>query len=256
MKISIITVVLNSAKTIERNLQSILSQKKPHFEIEHILIDGQSTDGTLAILNKHQSEINILISEPDQGLYDAMNKGIALATGSIIGILNADDYYPHKDILSDIHQIFETQDVDAVFGDVEYFNIEEIAHATRLYSSNGFTSKSLEYGKVPAHPSLFVKKEIFVIHGFYKKSYQIAGDFEFMARVFKNNYIKYLYLPKVLVRMQTGGISNKNIRNRVLISQEIYRACKENNIKTNMFKIVYRYLSKIYEFDKLKRMLS
>ncbi len=252
MKISIITVVLNGAQTIERNLQSVASQKKTDFEIEHIVIDGMSTDGTLAILQNHQDQIAILVSEPDQGLYDAMNKGIRLATGEIIGTLNCDDYYKNENILSEIHHIFETEQVDAVFGDVEYFNRKKIDSITRLYRSKNFMQESLSYGRVPAHPSLFIKRDLFIIHGSYKSNYRIAGDFEFMARIFKNNYLRYFYVPKVLVRMQSGGISNKNLINRAITTLEILRACKENNIETNLLKLFSRYPSKLFEYKKPK----
>jgi glycosyltransferase involved in cell wall biosynthesis len=248
MKISIITVVLNGAKTIERNLDSIASQRNGHIEIEHILIDGGSTDGTLEILHERQNEIEILVSEPDKGLYDAMNKGIRLATGDIIGMLNADDLYADHHVLNDVGQIFQSQKVDAVFGDLEYFNPRELTASVRLYRSAGFTPEKLSRGLMPAHPTLFLRKSVYDRFGLFKPDYKIAGDFDFVARIFKNGDLKYVYVPHVLTRMQIGGISTRGIKNTFLLNKEILRSCKENHIPSNFLKLLLRYPQKFLEY--------
>jgi glycosyltransferase involved in cell wall biosynthesis len=248
MKISIITVVLNGVKTIERNLDSIASQRDGHLEIEHIIIDGGSTDGTLKILHQRRNEIEILVSEPDNGLYDAMNKGIRLATGDIIGMLNADDLYANNLVLDDVSRIFQSQDVDAVFGDLEYFNPKDFTTPIRLYRSAGFTPAKLSNGLIPAHPTLFLRKSVYEQFGLFKPEYKIAGDFDFIARIFKNGELRYVYVRRVLTRMQIGGISTRGIRSTYLLNKEILRSCQENQISTNIFKIFLRYPKKILEY--------
>lgn len=248
MKISIITVVLNGAQTIARNLDSIASQRHPDFEIEHIVIDGVSTDGTFDILSRHRDQIQVLVSEPDNGLYDAMNKGIRLATGDIIGILNADDYYANAKVLRDVHRIFQDQSIDAVFGDLEYFDPRQIGISTRLYRSCDFHPSKLSRGLMPAHPTLFLRKSIYDRFGLFKTNYKIAGDFDFVARIFKEGDLKYVYVPHVFTRMQNGGVSTQGIRSTLLLNKEIFCSCRENHISTNIFKLLSRYPSKLLEY--------
>lgn len=248
MKISIITVVLNGIDTIARNLESIASQRNLHPEIEHIVIDGGSTDGTLEFLLQHQDQIQILVSEPDNGLYDAMNKGIRLASGDIIGILNADDCYADDCILSNIHDIFEINNVEAVFGDLEYFKPKRPNIRTRLYRSCHFLPSRLAKGLMPAHPTLFLRRTVYDQHGLFKAEYKIAGDFDFIARIFKDDLLNYIYLPKILTRMQTGGVSTRGLKNTILLNQEILRSCRENGISTNFFKLLSRYPRKFLEY--------
>jgi glycosyltransferase involved in cell wall biosynthesis len=248
MKISIITVVLNGARTIERNLDSIARQRNGRIEIEHILIDGGSTDGTLEILHQRRQQIEILVSEPDNGLYDAMNKGIRLATGDIIGMLNADDLYANHHVLDDISQIFQSQDVDAVFGDLEYFNPTQVTIPIRLYRSAGFTPEKLSSGLMPAHPTLFLMKSVYDRFGLFKPEYKIAGDFDFIARIFKNGDLRYAYVPRVLTRMQIGGVSTRGIKSTFLLNKEILRSCKENHISSNVLKLLLRYPKKFLEY--------
>jgi glycosyltransferase involved in cell wall biosynthesis len=248
MKISIITVVLNGVTTIERTLDSIADQRTYHADIEHILIDGGSTDGTLELLHQRRNQIEILMSEPDNGLYDAMNKGIRLATGDIIGILNADDHYANRQVLSDVNQIFQSQDVDAVFGDLEYFNPKHHTVATRLYRSAHFKPEKLSRGLMPAHPTLFLRKSVYDRFGLFKPEYKIAGDFDFIARIFKNGDLKYTYVPRILIRMQSGGVSTRGLKSTILLNKEILRSCHENQIPTNFFKLLLRYPKKLLEY--------
>jgi glycosyltransferase involved in cell wall biosynthesis len=253
MKISIITVVLNGAMTIERNLDSIAEQRTCHADLEHIVIDGRSTDGTLEILQKWRNQIEILISESDAGLYDAMNKGIRLATGDIVGILNADDYYANRHVLRDVSTIFQSSDVDAVFGDLEYFNPSQPSISTRLYRSAHFTPEKLPRGLMPAHPTLFLRKSVYDRFGLFKPEYKIAGDFDFIARIFKSSELRYVYVPQTLIRMQTGGISTKGIRSTFLLNKEILRSCQENQIPTNFLKLLLRYPKKIFEYFPIRQ---
>lgn len=248
MKISIITVVLNGAATIERNLDSIADQRTCHIEIEHILIDGGSTDGTLELIQQRRNQIEVLISEPDNGLYDAMNKGIRLARGDIIGILNADDYYANSQVLNEVSQIFQSQDVDAVFGDLEYFNQRSQITPTRLYRSAHFKPEKLSRGLMPAHPTLFLRKSVYDRFGLFKPEYKIAGDFDFIARIFKDGALKYEYVPRILTRMQSGGVSTRGIKSTILLNKEILRSCQENQIPTNFFKLLLRYPRKFLEY--------
>jgi len=248
MKISIITVVLNGVHTIARNLESIASQRNLHRDIEHIVIDGGSSDGTLEFLRQHQDQIQILVSEPDNGLYDAMNKGIRLATGDIIGILNADDYYANYHVLSDIDQIFTSMKVDAVFGDLEYFHQRREFIPIRRYRSSHFHPSKLSKGLMPAHPTLFLRKSVYERFGLFKPEYKIAGDFDFVARIFKDGLLKYIYVPRILTRMQSGGVSTRGLKSTILLNQEILSSCCENGISTNLFKILSRYPKKFLEY--------
>jgi len=248
MKVSIITVVLNGVATIERNLDSIADQRTCHDEIEHILIDGGSTDGTLELLHQRRNQIEVLISEPDSGLYDAMNKGIRLATGDIVGTLNADDYYANPQVLRDISQLFQSQKVDAVFGDLEYFNPKRQTFTTRLYRSAHFTPEKLSSGMMPAHPTLFLRKSVYDRFGLFKPEYKIAGDFDFIARIFKNGDLNYTYVPRILTRMQSGGVSTRGLKSTILLNKEILRSCQENQIPTNFLKLLLRYPKKLLEY--------
>jgi glycosyltransferase involved in cell wall biosynthesis len=249
--VSIITVAYNSAETIEATLASVDEQS--YKNIEHVIVDGNSTDNTLEIVNRYASSSTQsirVISESDRGIYDAMNKGIKAASGLIIATLNSDDIYANETIVDRVVQVMQQESLDALFGDIDYFSQDNFSKSIRLYKSHGFSSKSLEYGKVPAHPSLFLRREIFAIYGVYKPNYQIAGDFEYLARILKNNLLNYHYLPEIIVRMRIGGVSNISIKNRLLITLEIYKACKENGIKTNFLKLISRYPSKILEYIK------
>ena len=246
MRISIVTAVRNAEQTIARTIESVGAQAG--VEIEHIVIDGASTDNTLNILKDYEDRLSILISEPDNGIYDAINKGINLATGDIIGIINSDDYYASQNILSSVMSIFENNSVDAVYGDLEYFSIGDIEKVKRIYSSRNFNPQKIDMGLMPAHPTFFLKRQVYEKYGFFKSDYQIAGDFEFIARIFKSGFLKYYYLPLIMVRMQLGGVSTQGLRSTILLNKEIMRACRENGIKTNYLKLLSRYPKKFLEY--------
>ena len=245
MKISIITVCFNAAGTIAKTLDSVASQTD--VDIEHIVIDGGSKDGTLKILKDSEAQFSAFISEPDCGVYDAMNKGLRLATGDIIGFLNADDVFAHPMILRNISNHFGDKNIQAIFGDVEYFSANNPEKVIRRYSSSRFTPKKLEIGLMPAHPTLFLRRGVYNRVGLFNPEYKIAGDFEFVVRVFKSPTIPYQYFPEVMVRMQAGGLSNNGIKSNILINREIKKACKENSIPTNTLKLFLRYPHKLLE---------
>lgn len=245
MKISVITVCYNSAQTIERAVQSVVDQDWPY--IEHIVIDGASTDQTCSILKKF-NHFAMLVSESDQGIYDAMNKGLGLATGEIICFLNADDYYASNSILSSVAKIMMQSKIDALMGDVAFFHKNNPERTIRRYRSDRFNPKRLAWGWMPAHPGLFLTSNEVKRVGKFNISYKIAGDFEFIIRFFKKDNIRYHYVPKILVRMQVGGASTGGVRSKILLNLEVLRACRENGLKTNLIKILSRYPLKILEF--------
>jgi len=245
MKVSVITVCYNSAATLARTLQSVAEQD--WLSVEHIIIDGASTDGTLTIIDQYRASISHVISEPDQGIYDAMNKGLDLARGDIVCFLNADDQYASKSVLSHVVNQFQQQELDAVIGDVAFFNPKDPQKSIRRYRSDRFSPRRLAWGWMPSHPALFMKRNVMTKVGYFKTDYRIAGDYEYVVRAFYHGNLKYQHLPEVLVHMQIGGISSKDWRSRILLNQEVLRACRENSVPTNIFKILSKYPLKLLE---------
>ena len=245
MKISVITVCYNSARTLERSLQSVAQQDWS--EVEHIVIDGASTDGTREILERFRSRLAYLVSEPDNGIYDAMNKGLAQVTGDIVCFLNADDQYASTNVLSKVASRIGDQNLDALLGDVVFYHEENLSHTVRRYRSDRFSPARLAWGWMPAHPALFLRKEVVQRVGLFKTDYRIAGDFEFIVRVFHGHEVRYQHIPDVLVHMQTGGASTGGLRAKIRLNQEVLRACRENGLNTNLLKILSKYPAKILE---------
>lgn len=246
MKISIITVAFNAIDTIAGTLQSVAAQS--YGEIEHIIIDGASTDGTRELIARHPSRIRSFISEPDNGIYDAMNKGLALATGEVIGFLNADDVYARSDVLQRVAELMAHNELDAVFGDAEFVHPTQPTRSVRRYRSDHFRPDRIAWGWMPAHPALFLRRGVYERFGVFRTDYRIAGDFELIARIFHDGTVRYRHIDEVWIRMRTGGISTGGWRNTVLLNREVLRACKENNIRTNLLKILSKYPSKLLEF--------
>lgn len=255
MKISVITVVYNNKETIPDTIESVLSQN--YDDIEYVIVDGASTDGTVEVIKKnikryHKRSIKF-ISEKDEGIYDAMNKGISLATGDIIGMLNSDDFYINRSVISIVASEFKTKNVDSVFADLVYVRSDDLDKSVRHYSSAKFHPKKMAYGWMPAHPTFFVRREICEQYGLYKTNYQIAADYEFIARLLVKNKVSYSYIPQVLVKMRTGGVSTRNLKSNWILNEEILRACAENSIKTNIIKVLSKYPAKVFQaFKKLK----
>lgn len=247
MKVSIITVTYNSAATLQDTLESVKRQDYPN--IEHILVDGASKDGTVNIIRSYP-HVAKYVSEKDKGLYDAINKGILMSTGDVIGILNSDDFFPHEKIISNMVKVFQEQNVDAVFGDIAFVRPENLRRVVRHYSSAKFHPRKFAYGYMPAHPSFYVRREFYEQYGLYKLDYKIAADYELLMRFMHSNHLKYAYNPEVMVYMRTGGVSNKNVLSRYTLNKEIIRACKENGVKTNMFIVSLKYFFKVFEYVK------
>jgi glycosyltransferase involved in cell wall biosynthesis len=245
MKISVITVCYNSARSLELSLQSVAEQDWS--AVEHIVIDGASTDGTREILERFRSRLAYLVSEPDNGIYDAMNKGLAYATGDIVCFLNADDQYACANVLSKVASQMEDHNLDALMGDVSFFHKRNSERIVRRYRSERFRPSRLAWGWMPAHPALFLRKEVVRRVGLFKTDYRIAGDFEFIVRAFHGHALRYRHFPEVLVNMQTGGLSTSGLRAKIRLNQEVLRACRENGLQTNMLKILSKYPAKILE---------
>jgi glycosyltransferase involved in cell wall biosynthesis len=226
-------------------IDSVNNQTYP--DIEHIVIDGNSKDNTISLINSDQGRVCKLISEPDKGMYDAMNKGIKIATGDIVGILNGDDFFSDNSVLEKIADIFQNQAVDSLYGDVRFVDPSDTNKIIRYYSSKRFTPDKFRFGIMPAHPSFYVKRKFFNELGYYKEDYKIAGDFELLIRFLYTNKLRSMYLEMPFVTMRTGGISNKSVVSRFILNKEILRACRENGIHTNFINIYSKYLFKIFE---------
>ena len=247
MRISIITVTYNSASTIKDTLESVKGQD--YSNIEHIIVDGGSKDETVNNI-KAYPHVAKWVSEKDKGLYDAINKGIQMSTGHIVGVLHSDDFFPNNKVVSRIAKQFKETSVDAVYGDIAFVKPDNVGKIVRLYSSKKFTPRKFAYGYMPAHPSFYVKKRIYDEFGLYKLDYKIAADYELLMRLIYKNHISYTYLNEVLVHMRTGGVSNKTIVSRYILNKEIIKACKENGVNTNMAVLSLKYINKIFEFIK------
>jgi glycosyltransferase involved in cell wall biosynthesis len=246
MKVSIITVVYNNEKTISHAVDSVLSQD--YGDIEYIVVDGNSKDGTMDVLRGYGNRISKLISEKDKGLYDAMNKGIRAATGDVVGILNSDDFFYNNSIISSIVAGFKKNpSLDAVVGDIVFVK-DDIEKVLRHYSSRKWQPRKFAWGYMPAHPSFFVKRELFEKLGYYKLDYKIAADYELLVRFLLVNKIKWEYLPVITTKMRMGGASTKNLNSIITLNKEIRRGCRENNVYTNYLMIYSKYLFKPFEF--------
>lgn len=232
MKVSIITVSYNSEKTIRDAIQSVHSQDYP--DIEYIVIDGGSTDGTMDIVSQFRQRISKVVSEPDQGIYDAMNKGIALAEGGVIGFLNSDDMYISNSSVSQLMSPIRTQGVDAAFADLVVVDAIETEKVVRYYDSSFFSPKKFRFGWMPAHPTFFAKKSAYKLVGNYSLHYKIAADYEMLVRMLYVQRLKYVYIQKPLVKMRKGGASSASLRSNWILNREIVRACRSNGIFTTL----------------------
>ena len=247
MKISIITAVFNNEKTVARALQSI--DQQVYKNIEHIIVDGKSDDKSCDIIKKFINHNNIFISESDNGIYDALNKGLSFATGDIVAFLHADDLYADKFSLSRVVEIFQDKKVDIVYGDASYFDGDETSKVVRKYKSNKLTKKNLAWGKMPVHPSIFIKKSIYEQFGSFRTEFKIAGDYDFLCRIINYDDLSSYYEPRVFVLMQRGGVSTtRTLKNTIILNKEILNAIKDNNIYTNIFMVLSRYFFKIQQF--------
>lgn len=253
MKFSIITVSYNSSATIRDTIESLLAQS--YSNIEYIIVDGLSKDNTVDIIKEYEPKFKgrlRWVSEKDKGLYDAMNKGIDMATGDVVGIINSDDFYHKADVISKIADAFKQPDVEAVFADVRFVNPENLDKTVRYYSSKNFSPNRFRFGFMPAHPTFFTYKKFFDEFGYYKTDYKIAADYELLIRFLHTNKLNYKYLPLDVMKMRTGGASTASIKSNILLNKEIVRACHENGIKTWFPLLLFKYFIKIFELIRIK----
>ena len=244
MKISIITITYNSAKTLPRALASVLGQT--YSDIEHIIVDGASTDGTLELIQSYaKNHTNVKwVSEKDNGIYDALNKGIRMATGDVIGFLHSDDILYSPDSIEQIAAAFESTHADVVYGDLQYCNGDKVV---RRWKSNAFYPRALKFGWMPPHPTVYVRREVYKQVGPYDDWFRISADYDMMLRIFTAGY-KTHYIPEVLVSMETGGASNKNTKARLSKTQEDYLVLKKNHVGAGLLTVACKQLRKIRQF--------
>jgi glycosyltransferase involved in cell wall biosynthesis len=238
MTISIVTVVLNAEKTIADALGSVASQT--YRRVEHLLIDGGSTDATLPIVRQCGKHLSALISEPDEGLYHAMNKGAKFATGEVLGFLNADDFYAHPEILERVTGVFRDATIDVCFGDLQYVDRHNPQLVLRHWEAGAFTPGRFASGWAPPHPSFFVRRHVFDAAGGFNTNYKLAADNDLMMRILECRGHKSRYLSEVMVKMRVGGETNKNLKNIIQGNREILNALSANGLKTNPFRYLFR----------------
>lgn len=246
MKISIITAVYNNEKTIGDALSSIFAQT--YNNVEKVLIDGASSDSTFSILKKHALSTDILNSESDKGIYDALNKGLKLSSGDVIGLLHSDDLFADEEVVSKIANIFiHNSDIDAVYGDLVYVDKRKTGKVIRYWRAGSFSSSKLTNGWMPPHPTLYLRRSVYEKHGGFDTQYHIAADYDFMLRVLSDESLKIHYLPEVIVKMRTGGASNRSLKNIIHKSFEDYRALRANKIG-GAWSLIMKNISKIPQF--------
>ncbi len=245
VKISIITAVYNGANTVAATLQSVAQQD--YKGIEHIVVDGASTDSTLVTVRSYGERVARLISEPDLGAYDAFNKGLRTATGDAVAFLNCGDTYLSPTVVSRMVRELSTDGTEAVFGDVLIVDPKNPAHVFRRYCSKSFGADRMAFGLMPAHPTLFLRREIYQLIGEYDTSFRIAGDYEMCLRAFVRRETRYRYVPEALVRMPRGGLSNRGWRSSWQITREMRRACALNSVRTNFAMLCMRFPIKFLE---------
>ena len=246
MKISIITVVFNGVKTIDSCIKSVLSQDYPN--VEYVIVDGGSRDGTKEAILNYGDRIARFISEPDKGIYDAMNKGLTVATGDVIGILNADDFYADTTVLSEVAKSMQSTNAEACYGDLEYVDGVDEKVVKRKWNAGEYKKNSFLYGWMPPHPTFFVKRDCYLQIGNFRLDMGSAADYELMLRMIHKSGIKLAYIPKVIVKMRTGGVSNSTFNNRWKANRNDKRAWSINNLRPKFYTFLLKPLRKISQF--------
>jgi glycosyltransferase len=246
MKISVITVCYNSSSTIEATIQSVISQN--YSDIEYIIVDGKSTDSTLEIVTKYNNKISKIISEKDEGLYFAINKGISVAKGDVIAILHADDFYTDEHVLSKVMNAFSEKNCETIYGDLQYVDRVNTNKIIRNWTSGEYSDGLFRKGWMPPHPAFFVKKSCYDKFGLFNTSLRSAADYEIMLRLLHRYKVSTYYIPKVLVKMRVGGKSNVSIANRVKANREDKKAWIINGLKPGLFTFIRKPLSKLSQF--------
>jgi glycosyltransferase involved in cell wall biosynthesis len=249
-RVSVITAVYNNAATVKDTLLSFESQSYPR--AEHIIVDGASTDGTLDIVRQYAGKNTVIRSEPDQGMYDAMNKGLALASGDIIGFLNADDIYADPHVLEEIVSAIDEKNVDAVYGDLVYVDRMDVGRVVRYWKSRDYQDGLFEKGWMPAHPTFYARKSVYEKYGGYDLSYRRQSDFELTLRFLAVHKIKSAYIPRILVHMRSGGAS-RGLRHVIEGNIEAYRACRRHSLEVSPLFIARKILSRVPQFFRLDR---
>jgi len=246
MKVSIITVCLNESATIQQTMESVLSQSHP--DIEYLVLDGGSDDGTLDIINKFQDKINCVSSLKDEGMYFAINRGIAKASGEVVGILNANDFYVDNEVIGKVVGCFTSGESDSVYGDLKYVSQHDPNIILRSWTAGSYADGLFLKGWMPPHPTFFLKKKIYEKFGVYNTSFRSAADYELMLRLLHKHRISTAYLPEVLVNMRVGGKSNISLLNRIKANMEDRKAWKVNGLKPGLLTLAFKPLSKISQY--------
>ena len=244
LKLSLVTVVYNAQDTIRQCIQSVISQNYPH--LEYIIIDGGSTDNTLAIIQEYREHIHVLVSEPDKGIYDAMNKGIRLATGDIVGMLNADDHFADDHVLQSVAGLFAQRDTEIVYGDMDI--IDQHQRTIRKWRSGEYNRNSFKLGFMPPHPTFYCRRNLFDQFGFYSPDHGSAADYELMLRLMYRHQVKSYHLKQVMINMRIGGVSSKNSNNRIKAWQFDLLAMRQNKLPFPILTLVLKPLRKIVQF--------
>jgi len=249
MKISVVTTVLNHVEAIKDCLESVSRQNLP---IEHIIIDGGSTDGPLDIIASYHSHLARVISASDNGIYDGMNKGLGLATGDIIGLLNADDLYAGPDILAKVAKVFNEEHVDSCYGDLVYVHPNDTEKVIRYWRSGSYGVRKFYWGWMPPHPTFFVRRSIYERYGLFNLALGSAADYELMLRFLVKHRITTAYIPEILVKMRSGGMSNASLKNRLLANRNDRLAWEVNGLKPYPWTLYLKPLRKVgqYIFNK------
>ena len=247
MKISVVTAVYNAKNTIVDAIESVLNQSCSG--VETIIIDGGSTDGTKEILEQYRDRLSLFISEPDKGIYDALNKGIKYATGDVVGFLHADDLFEDTSVLSKVAEAFSDPSIDAVYGDLVYVNKAESDRVIRYWKSGEFSRDKLKHGWMPPHPTFYVRRSVYEMMGGFDTSFHIAADYDCMLRFLGRAGVKCAYIPEVMVKMRLGGASNRSLGNIIRKSREDYRALHNNSVG-GLWTLLWKNLSKLPQFVK------
>lgn len=248
MKVSVITIAYNSSETIADTIRSVLSQN--YHDIEYIIVDGSSKDGTVELVKSFGNKVSKFISEPDRGIYDAMNKGVQLATGDIIGILNSDDFYADENVIADVVSKFERESSDALYGDLVYVNREQTDKVVRTWKAGEYRHGKFLSGWMPPHPTFFAKRACYEQFGLYSLELKSAADYELMLRFIHKHGIRLSYLPRTMTKMRLGGQSNVSLMNRIKANLEDRKAWQMNGLHPGLFTLTRKPLSKVVQFLK------
>lgn len=252
LKFSIVTPVRNGADTLADCIESVHGQMLPPHQIEHIIVDGGSTDDTLDIVARANGRIAKVVSEPDRGIYDAMNKGIALATGDVVGILNADDFYAHRQVLGKVAQKFADVSIEACYGDLNYVAAGDTDRVIRFWRSGRLHGQSFLWGWMPPHPTFFVRRSIYEQFGNFNMELGSAADYELMLRFLVKHKIRVAYIPEVMVHMRAGGKSNASLKNRILANRMDRKAWRVNGLQPYPWTLWLKPLRKVRQFRRLE----